>query len=145
MVRTDFRPSIRWSASTATPSRCRSWKAPPTSRRSSSREWPWAVPPIASSAYPHGAVRTSKGRRGMRPYFDKMASFGKELKENRIARTKESRAKLEAVEAEIAAARKAKENVGLPADAINKRGWLTVWQRPGGVVEAGTWQPLDSL
>jgi hypothetical protein len=34
-----------------------------------------------------------------------MAGFGKELKENRIVRTKESRAKLEAVETEISAAR----------------------------------------
>src|SRR3990172_6041398 len=145
MVRTDFRPSIRWSASTATPSRCRSWKAPPTSRRSSSREWPWAVPPIASSAYPHGAVRTSKGRRGMRPYFEKMASFGKELKENRIARTKESRAKLEAVEAEIAAARKAAAEVGIPTAKINERGMLTVHQRLEYLVDPGTWHPLHSL
>ena len=40
----------------------------------------------------------------MRPYFERMPQFGKPLKENRIARTQESRAKLEAVEAEIAAA-----------------------------------------
>jgi len=50
----------------------------------------------------------------MRPYFEKMPGFGKALKENRIARTQESRAKLEAVEAEIAAARKAVEEVGIP-------------------------------
>ena len=81
----------------------------------------------------------------MRPYFEKMPAFGKELKENRIARTQESRARLEAVEAEIAAARKAKENVGLPADAINKRGTLTVWQRLEKLVEPGTWHPLHSL
>ena len=43
----------------------------------------------------------------MRPYFEKMAAFGKELKENRIARARESREKLQAVEAEIAAAVKA--------------------------------------
>ncbi|OFZ84389.1 MAG: glutaconyl-CoA decarboxylase subunit alpha [Betaproteobacteria bacterium RBG_16_66_20] len=81
----------------------------------------------------------------MRPYFEKMPGFGKELKENRIARTQESRAKLEAVEAQIAAARKAKENVGLPADAINKRGSLTVWQRLEALIEPGTWHPLHSL
>ena len=81
----------------------------------------------------------------MRPYFEKMPAFGKELRENRIARTQESRAKLEAIEAEIAAARKAKENVGLPADAINKRGSLTVWQRLEKLVEPGTWHPLHSL
>ena len=81
----------------------------------------------------------------MRPYFEKMPAFGKDLKENRIARTKESRVKLEAVEAEIAAARKARENVGLPADAINKRGSLTVWQRLEALVDPGTWHPLHSL
>jgi glutaconyl-CoA decarboxylase len=81
----------------------------------------------------------------MRPYFEKMPAFGKELKENRIARTQESRARLEALEAEIAAARKAKESVGLPADAINKRGSFTVWQRLEALVEPGTWQPLHSL
>ena len=35
----------------------------------------------------------------MRPYFEKMPGFGKALKENRIARTQDSRAKLEAIEA----------------------------------------------
>ena len=81
----------------------------------------------------------------MRPYFEKMPAFGKELKENRIARTTESRARLEAIEAEIAAARKAKENVGQPAEAINKRGSLTVWQRLEALVEPGSWHPLHSL
>ncbi len=65
----------------------------------------------------------------MRPYFEKMPAFGKALKENRIARTQESRARLEAVEAEIAAAKKAAEEVGIPTAKINKRGGLTVWQR----------------
>ncbi len=81
----------------------------------------------------------------MRPYFEKMPGFGKELKTNRIARTQESRAKLEAIEAEIAAARKAKENVGLPAAEINKRGSLTVWQRLEYLVDPGSWRPLQSL
>jgi glutaconyl-CoA decarboxylase len=81
----------------------------------------------------------------MRPYFEKMAGFGKELKENRIVRTKESRAKLEAVEAEISAARKARQNAGIPTAKINERGMLTVWQRIEYLVDAGTWCPLHSL
>jgi glutaconyl-CoA decarboxylase len=81
----------------------------------------------------------------MRPYFEKMPGFGKPLKENRIARSKDSRAKLEAVETEIAAARKAKENVGIPAAKINERGSLTVWQRLEYLVDPGTWQPLHSI
>ena len=81
----------------------------------------------------------------MRPYFEKMPGFGKPLKENRIARTQESRAKLEAVEAEIAAAKKAVEEVGIPTAKINERGGLTVWQRLEYLVDPGTWQPLHSL
>ena len=81
----------------------------------------------------------------MRPYFEKMPGFGKALKENRIARTQDSRAKLEAVEAEIAAAKKAVEQVGIPTAKINERGSLTVWQRLEYLVDPGTWQPLHSL
>jgi glutaconyl-CoA decarboxylase len=81
----------------------------------------------------------------MRPYFERMPQFGKPLKENRIARTQESRAKLEAVEAEIAAAAKARREVGLPAAEINKRGALTVWQRLEYLVDPGSWHPLHSL
>jgi glutaconyl-CoA decarboxylase len=81
----------------------------------------------------------------MRPYFQKMASFGKELKENRIARTKESRSKLEAVEAELAAARKVRADAGIPTAIINERGGLTVYQRIDYLVDAGTWHPLHSL
>jgi glutaconyl-CoA decarboxylase len=81
----------------------------------------------------------------MRPYFEKMAGFGKELKQNRLTRTQESRVQLEAVEAKIAAARKAREEVGIPAEAINKRGSLTIWQRLEYLVDQGTWQPLHSL
>ncbi|HEU4922856.1 MAG TPA: carboxyl transferase domain-containing protein [Burkholderiales bacterium] len=81
----------------------------------------------------------------MRPYFARMPQFGKPLKENRIARTQESRAKLEEVEAEIAAAASARKEVGLPANEINKRGALTVWQRLDHLVDPGTWHPLHSL
>ena len=81
----------------------------------------------------------------MRPYFEKMPGFGKPMKENRILRTQESRAKLEAVEAEIALAKKAVEEIGIPTAKINERGGLTVWQRLEYLVDPGTWQPLHSL
>ena len=81
----------------------------------------------------------------MRPYFEKMPGFGKELKENRIARTQESRAKLEAVEAEIAALRKARQEVGIPTAKINERGSMTVWQRIEYLVDTGSLLPLHSL
>ena len=81
----------------------------------------------------------------MRPYFEKMPGFGKPLKENRIARSKDSRAKLEAVEAEITAAKKAKENIGIPAAKINERGSMTVWQRIEYLVDKDSFLPLHSL
>src|SRR3974377_469630 len=82
---------------------------------------------------------------GMRPYFETMPSFGKELKENRITRTQESRVKLETVEAEIAALRKAHQEIGIPAAEINKRCSLRVWQRIEYLVDKGTFLPLHSL
>jgi len=81
----------------------------------------------------------------MRPYFAKMQEFGKALAPARLARTRESRSRLEAVEADIAAACKAKEGVGLPAAEINKRGMLTIWQRLEYLLDPGTWHPLHSL
>jgi glutaconyl-CoA decarboxylase subunit alpha len=81
----------------------------------------------------------------MRPYFAQMTTFGKPVKENRIARSQESRAKLEAVEAEIAALKKVREKVGIPAEKINERGGWTIWQRLEYLVDPGTWQPLHSL
>lgn len=81
----------------------------------------------------------------MRPYFERMPAFGKVLKDNRIARTQESRQGLEAVEAELAKLREARREVGIPTAEINKRGALTVWQRLGYLVDPGTWHPLHSL
>lgn len=81
----------------------------------------------------------------MRPYFERMPAFGKVLKDNRIARTQESRQGLEGVEAEIGRLREARREVGIPTDEINKRGSLTVWQRLGYLVDPGTWHPLHSL
>ena len=81
----------------------------------------------------------------MRPYFERMPAFGKPMKENRIARTQGSRAQIEAIEAEIAAAKKAVEEVGMPTAKINARGGLTVWQRLEYLVDPGTWQPLHSM
>jgi glutaconyl-CoA decarboxylase len=74
-----------------------------------------------------------------------MPGLGRELKESRVARTRDSRAQLEAAETEIAAARKARSEVGIPAATINKRGSLTVWQRLEYLVDEGTWCPLHSL
>src|SRR4051794_40707002 len=81
----------------------------------------------------------------MKPYFAKMQNVGKELKESRMARAAESRARLEAVEAEIAAARKKVEAAGFSTEDMNARGIMTVWQRIEYLVDPGTWHPLHSL
>ncbi|MFQ5660749.1 MAG: acyl-CoA carboxylase subunit beta [Gammaproteobacteria bacterium] len=81
----------------------------------------------------------------MRPYFEKMDGFGKELKSGRIKRAAESAAQLKQVEAIIDEQKQKVEQAGFPAEKINERGLMTVWQRLEYLVDAGTWQPLHSL
>lgn len=81
----------------------------------------------------------------MRPYFEKMADFGRELKNGALKRTEENLAQLKAVEAEVAQAVENVKNAGFPAEKINARGQMTVWQRLEYLVEPGTWCPLHTL
>lgn len=81
----------------------------------------------------------------MKPYFSKMESFGKELKQGRIQRAAESSEKLKEVEAFIEAEKKKVEEAGLPSEKINERGSMTIWQRLEYLVDPGTWRPLHSL
>ena len=81
----------------------------------------------------------------MRPYFEKMADFGRELKKGALKRTEENLAQLKAVEAEVAQAVERVKNAGFPAEKINARGQMTVWQRLEYLVEPGTWCPLHTL
>ena len=81
----------------------------------------------------------------MRPYFAKMAAFGKVLKENRIKRAAGSAASLREVEASIDTQVEKVKEAGFPTAKINERGIMTVWQRLEYLVDPGTWQPLHSL
>ncbi len=81
----------------------------------------------------------------MRPYFEKMADFGRELKKGALKRTEENLAQLKAVEAEVAQAVENVKNAGFPTEKINARGQMTVWQRLDYLVEPGTWCPLHTL
>jgi glutaconyl-CoA decarboxylase len=81
----------------------------------------------------------------MRPYFEKMADFGRELKKGALKRTEENLAQLKAVEAEVAQAVENVKNAGFPTEKINARGQMTVWQRLEYLVEPGTWCPLHTL
>jgi len=81
----------------------------------------------------------------MKPYFAKMEEFGKGLKQKRIERAAESLAQVKAVEAHIDNLKKEVEEAGFPAEKINQRGSMTVWQRLEYLVDPGTWHPLHSL
>ncbi|MEE8221907.1 MAG: carboxyl transferase domain-containing protein, partial [Woeseiaceae bacterium] len=81
----------------------------------------------------------------MKPYFEHMDEFGKELKAGRIKRAAESLAKLREAEAAIDSEKQKVEEVGFPTEKINARGWMTVWQRLEYLVDAGSWRPLHTL
>lgn len=81
----------------------------------------------------------------MRQYFEKMQEFGKPLNEKQIEKTEENVKQIKGVEEEIAKEIERVKNAGLPAERINKRGQLTVWQRLEYLVDPGTWCPLHTL
>jgi len=81
----------------------------------------------------------------MRPYFEKMDPFGKELKKGEIKRTEKSIQEITDAEEEINKAVEKIKHVGLPTEKINSRGQMTIWQRLDYLVDKGTWCPLHSL
>lgn len=81
----------------------------------------------------------------MRPYFEKMTDFGRELKEEQIKRSQENVDSIKKVENEIAAAVEKVKKAGFPAEKINERGQMTIWQRLEYLVDEGTWCPLHTL
>ena len=81
----------------------------------------------------------------MRPYFEKMKEFGQTLKEGQIKSTAASVKQIHEVEAQMAEAVEKVKKAGLPAEKINARGQLTVWQRLEYLVDPGTWNPLHTL
>ena len=81
----------------------------------------------------------------MRPYFEKMTEFGRELKAGQIKSTNENVGKIKAVEADIGARIEKVKQVGFPDEKINARGQMTVWQRLEYLVDPGTWCPLHTL
>jgi glutaconyl-CoA decarboxylase len=81
----------------------------------------------------------------MKPYFEQMADFGKELKKSQIKRTEENIQQVKEIEAGIAEAVEKAKNAGFPAEKINARGQMTVWQRLDYLLDPGTWCPLHTL
>ena len=81
----------------------------------------------------------------MRPYFEKMTQIGKTLSASKIKSTEPNVTEVKKVEDEIREAVEKKLNAGLPTEAINKRGQLTVMQRLEYLVDPGSWCPLHSI
>ena len=81
----------------------------------------------------------------MRPYFDKMTTFGNALKDKQIKQAAKNREALETAEAEIHDQVEKVKDAGFPTEKINARGAMTVWQRLEYLVDPGTWCPLHML
>ena len=81
----------------------------------------------------------------MKPYFEKMPDFGRELKKGQKKRTEENVEKFREAEAELAEVVDQVKNAGFPTEKINARGQMTVWQRIEYLVDPGTWSPLHTL
>jgi glutaconyl-CoA decarboxylase subunit alpha len=81
----------------------------------------------------------------MRPYFEKMSEFGQELKAGQIKSTEANVAKIREAEAQVDEAVNQVKNAGFPAEKINARGQLTVFQRIEYLVDPDTWCPLHTL
>ena len=81
----------------------------------------------------------------MKPYFEKMDDFGKELKKGQIKRSEENIQEIKSVENMVAEAVEKAKNAGFPTEKINARGQMTVWQRLEYLVDPGTWCPLHTI
>jgi len=81
----------------------------------------------------------------MRPYFEKMTEFGKPLTERQIKSSEENVKQIREVEKQIAEAVEKVKKAGIPAEEINRRGELTVYQRLEYLIDPGTWCPLHTL
>jgi glutaconyl-CoA decarboxylase subunit alpha len=81
----------------------------------------------------------------MKPYFEKMTPFGRELSEGQLKSTQDNIEKIKVVEKDVTAAVAKVKNVGFPEEKINARGQMTVWQRLNYLVDPGTWCPLHTI
>jgi glutaconyl-CoA decarboxylase subunit alpha len=81
----------------------------------------------------------------MRPYFEKMTEFGRELNKGQILSSEENVKQIKEVEAGVKEAVEKVKTVGFPEEKINARGMMTVWQRLRYLVDPGTWCPLHTL
>ena len=81
----------------------------------------------------------------MKSYFEKMAPFGKELKEKEREATRENEGSLAAEEKKVAEAIGKVKSAGLTAEFLHARGEKTAWERINMLVDKGTFLPLNTL
>jgi glutaconyl-CoA decarboxylase subunit alpha len=81
----------------------------------------------------------------MHRYFKNMNPLGKALNAGQIKSTEDNVARLKAMEESVVAESDKVKKAGFPAEKINARGQLTVYQRLEYLVEKGTWHPLHTL
>ncbi len=81
----------------------------------------------------------------MRPYFEKMPEFGRQLSPGQIKSTEDNVKQIREVEAEIKKEVEKVKKAGFPEEKINARGQMTIWQRLNYLVDPGTWCPLHTL
>jgi len=81
----------------------------------------------------------------MRPYFENMPDFGRELKEGQKKSGKKNAQEIQSAEKELAKEVEKVKDFGLPAEKLNSRGQMTIWQRLDYLVDQGTWHPLHML
>ena len=74
----------------------------------------------------------------MRPYFEKMKVFGRELNPGQIKSTEENVGQVKSIETQVAEATEKVKNAGFPTEKINARGQMTVFQRLAYLVDEGT-------
>ena len=74
----------------------------------------------------------------MKPYFEKMTEFGRELNKGQILSSEENVKQITEGEAGVKEAVEKVKTVGFPEEKINARGMMTVWQRLRYLVDPGT-------
>lgn len=81
----------------------------------------------------------------MRPYFERMPDFGRELSEGQIKSSEQNVKQIKDVEMNIRDEFEKIKKVGMPEEKINARGELTFWQRLEYLIDPGTWCPLHTF
>jgi glutaconyl-CoA decarboxylase subunit alpha len=81
----------------------------------------------------------------MRPYFENMTPMGRPMKDSERDQGKANAADVAAEDRKVAEAVEKRNQAGIPAEQLHKRGEKTALERIGMLVDPGTWLPLNSL